>query len=76
MNRLAAWRTKLGMSQAELAAKVGATQGQISRVERGERGPGRRLALAIEEVTGGEVPASSWDDEPGQPPPKLTPRHA
>jgi transcriptional regulator with XRE-family HTH domain len=41
-------RTKLHLTQAELALHVGVTQGEISRIERGERNVSDldRLALA------------------------------
>lgn len=34
---------------------------EVSKYERGVNSPGRRRANRIAEVTGGEVPASSWD---------------
>ena len=56
------WRTAAGLSQAELAEKVGTDQSVISRLETGARGavPELEIAYAIERVTGGAVPASSW----------------
>jgi transcriptional regulator with XRE-family HTH domain len=63
---LAEWMEKAGVSQAALAARVGISQGQVSRLVAGRRSPGRRVALALERETGGEVKAASWDEPRGK----------
>lgn len=64
MNRLARWRTGRGLSQEALAERLGITQGHASRILAGKQKPGLRVALAIEALTEGEVPASCWDEPP------------
>jgi DNA-binding transcriptional regulator YdaS (Cro superfamily) len=60
--KLGAWLTRNDVGQAEFAARIGISQGQVSRLVSGARG--RRisasLAQAIDEATGGQVPVSSW----------------
>lgn len=57
-NPLAVWLNERGETLVEFGAKVGANNGTISRLVRGERGPSLHLALAIERETG--IPVSSW----------------
>lgn len=57
---LSEWLQEKGTSQEAFASAVGASQGQISRLLSGARGPGLSLAMKIEEATAGAVPASSW----------------
>jgi transcriptional regulator with XRE-family HTH domain len=57
---LTEWLKEKGTSQEAFAAVVGASQGQISRLLSGARGPGLDLAMKIEKATAGAVPASSW----------------
>ena len=40
-------RRQLGMSQTELAARLGMTQPMVSRIERGDREPTNQQAAAI-----------------------------
>ena len=40
-------RDRLGLSQAELAARLGMTQPMVSRIERGEREPTNQQGAAI-----------------------------
>ena len=51
-------REDLGLTQAELAAKLGMTQPMVSRIERGEREPtnqqGAAITLLRELLTKGE----------------------
>ncbi|WP_422932361.1 helix-turn-helix domain-containing protein [Sphingobium cupriresistens] len=47
-------------TQAEFAERVQTTPATISRLIGGTLRPGLDLALAIEEATGGQVPASTW----------------
>ncbi len=55
-NYLRAWRMKAGLSQAELAAKVGTNSNMIQYLETGERGLSakwlRRLAPALDTQPG------------------------
>ena len=41
------WRERRRLSQADLADRVGCAHSAISRIERGERGVSRTMALAI-----------------------------
>lgn len=52
---LAAFLAATGMTQAELAAKVGLTQGAISRYVRGASLPRSAAALRLKKVTGVSV---------------------
>jgi transcriptional regulator with XRE-family HTH domain len=45
-------RKKAGLTQAELAARVGITQSEVSRIERGIATPERRTARAIDKALG------------------------
>lgn len=45
---IATTRKALGLSQSELAAKLGVNQATISRMERGELKPNTRTILALE----------------------------
>ncbi|KPU83721.1 hypothetical protein JI58_07875 [Marinosulfonomonas sp. PRT-SC04] len=49
---------KLG--QAVFSESIGVTQATVSRLARGKMVPSLELALAIEVVTNGAVPVSSW----------------
>lgn len=40
---LSEWRSRQGLTQAELAEKVGVDQSYLSRLERGQRRPSARL---------------------------------
>lgn len=71
--RLRLWRERRLLSQRELAALVGMSQGSIARIERGHHRPRlstiRKLAQALD-VTPDEL--VEWDaegrqDEPGRP---------
>jgi transcriptional regulator with XRE-family HTH domain len=64
MKALGRWLRDRGISQDAFAARVGATQSQISRIVRGDRGPGIELAVAIERATDGAVPVTSWKRRP------------
>jgi hypothetical protein len=52
------------VSYPAFAQMVGADRARIHRCARGERNPSLPLALEIERVTGGKVPASSWPKRP------------
>lgn len=60
-------RARKGLTQLELAQRVGTTQSAISRIERGEESPAvarvADLLLAMgEELTLGSVPIDPWAD--------------
>ncbi len=45
-------RLRLEMTQKEMAAKIGMTQGDLSKMEKGERPIGKKLALRIGKALG------------------------
>ena len=49
------WRVAQGLSQAEIAQKLGVTQVTISKWERGEAIPHTRSATMIEKISNGTV---------------------
>lgn len=51
-NRIAAFREKVGLTQEELAAKVGMSPYAISNIERGTRAPRIHEAQRIAEALG------------------------
>lgn len=63
MSELSVFRKATGKTQAELASQLGVTQPMLSKIERGEALPGLKLAVAIERLTAGAVPAHSWVPE-------------
>ena len=56
--RLRQWRGK--RTQQEVAELLGVEQGRLSKLEAGKRVPGLALALKIQALTGGLIPASAW----------------
>lgn len=57
------FRHELGLSQGEFAARVGLrSKGHVSALERGGK-VGVRVALEIERLSGGAIPASSVNDD-------------
>jgi transcriptional regulator with XRE-family HTH domain len=52
---LRAWRQAAGISQEELAGKVGTTKSVISRIETGARDASAELLRKIADVTGNQV---------------------
>ena len=57
---LRAWRSRKGVSQAWVAEHLGRSQAYISMLETSQSGIGTDVAFDLEELSGGEVPASSW----------------
>lgn len=57
-------QTDRGLNWKALAHRLGCSANGLSFWLNRRRTPNRRFAVAIERVTNGEVPASSWDDEP------------
>lgn len=67
--KLAAWIEASGTPKNKLAAELSVTPSLITHYTSGRRRPSRVLAIAIEKITKGEVPASLWH-EPGPPLPR------
>lgn len=65
MSDLRTRRKELGLTLAQLAAKVGVSEGQLSRIERGGK-PSLSSALAIERETGISVGALVRNATPRQ----------
>lgn len=59
-NKLVGYLLKHQITQSEFARMIGTHQTTISRLCRGALVPTLWLAFAIEERTGGDVPASYW----------------
>lgn len=57
-------RQELGLSQVEFAARIGLTsKGHMSEIERGKAQPSVRVALEIEKLSEGRLPAASLNDD-------------
>lgn len=54
------WIDGSGMSRDEVASELGINRTHLDKVCRGARRPGLALALGIEKLTGGAIPASDW----------------
>lgn len=63
---LGAFIKERDLSLSGFAAQVETHSAHLGRLISGERSPGLELALAIEKVTGGAVPASSWVESKGK----------
>jgi transcriptional regulator with XRE-family HTH domain len=48
------------VSAVDLAKTLGCSRAYISLMRKGERSPGRNLAVALAEITEGSVPVDSW----------------
>lgn len=59
-------REKEGLSQKDLAERLGCNQSAISYIESGSISPGLRLSLKIETWSKGEIPALSWVKPQGE----------
>ncbi|RVQ08889.1 XRE family transcriptional regulator [Sinorhizobium meliloti] len=57
---LAIWRKSRKLSQCELASEVGVSRWMVNRIERGERNPSLKLAIRVQEITGGLVTAKDF----------------
>ena len=62
--KIGAYRKQKGLTLAELALKVGVTEGSMSRYENGERTPAREIMVAIREATAGAVQPNDFFDSP------------
>jgi transcriptional regulator with XRE-family HTH domain len=57
-------RAELALSQSEFAEAVGlSSKGHVSQIERGEASCSVPVALKIEELSGGRVPADQLNDD-------------
>lgn len=54
------------MTDAEFGALVGVSQSQVSRIKNDASKPSLEVAVAIEKVTNGEVPAKSFVEKSGE----------
>lgn len=57
---LAGWREGNGVSQGRVASSLGVTQATVAGWEAGHRRPELHTALALEDLTEGDVPVESW----------------
>lgn len=60
MEKLASYLTANGITQAVFAGRVGISQGALSKLCAGPKGPSLETALAIERETGGTVSVADW----------------
>lgn len=60
MNTLQSYLTENGISQADFAARIGVTQGTVSKLCAGTIVPRMRTAQAIHAATDGKVPVAAW----------------
>ena len=60
MNHLRSYITLRCIKQSDFAAVLGITQSMVSRLITGATTPSLDLAVRIERVTDGAVPASAW----------------
>lgn len=63
MSKLASYLEQARVSQADFAAALGVKQPTVSRLVNGVQRPSLDLAIAIERVTRGAVPFTSWASE-------------
>lgn len=59
---LRAWMAAENVSGGVLALQLGCCREHISNLRQGKSAPGRTLAIQIERVTRGAVPAHAWDE--------------
>ncbi|MGG3210962.1 helix-turn-helix transcriptional regulator [Geobacillus stearothermophilus] len=52
MNKIKKIRILMGMTQKDVAEKIGVTQAMYSMIENGKRKPGKKTAAKIEELFG------------------------
>lgn len=62
MSPLAGWMQSQGVSQNELALRLGTSRQNVQHWVKGKSRPGLYFALALEAMTGHEVLAESWLD--------------
>lgn len=62
--KLSRWLDSAGMTRYELADHLKIGRAHADKICRGERRPSLELAIAIEKLTRGAIPASSWLSTP------------
>ena len=63
MTHFSAYLSERGIRQSDFAARIGATQGTISRLANGLVLPSLELAVIIERETSGRVKATDWIEQ-------------
>jgi len=58
--RLKDWRKGAGMSAETFAGMIGVTRANVTNIETGYRNPSASVAIEIDLLTDGEVPAATW----------------
>lgn len=58
--RLREWLAAQGISQAELARRLGVTPGAVGHWCSGRSHPSLALAVTLADITSGSVPVRSW----------------
>lgn len=59
-NKLSKWIDASGLTRDEVAGELGVNRTYLDMLCRGARRPGLRLALEIERITSGALPAAEW----------------
>ena len=72
MSNLSEYIASKGMTRSEFAKTVGISAPYLSEILSGAKRPSLNLAFRIEEITGGEVPASGWVEPSYSPLPAST----
>lgn len=62
--KLSDWRKREGLTQVQVAEKIGRTHPTVSRIEAGEHRPDWATLEAITALTGGEVTPNDFIDLP------------
>lgn len=62
---LEAWRRERGLTQFRAGILLGMEPSQVSKIERGDRRPGRTTAVKIFHITDEAVPVEAWDEGTG-----------
>lgn len=62
--KLSGWLDAAGMTRYQLADRLNVARGHVDKICNGERRPSLELALEIEQLTDGAVPAAYWTSVP------------
>lgn len=60
------WRTRAGLTQAQIAHRLGVHVQYVSDLERGRRTPSYALALSIRDMSGGAISLDSFGASVGK----------
>lgn len=74
MNRIAELRKELGLTQSELAARLGIKQNTLSQYETGLRPPSSRIVLLLSDICDASPGYILGEDTPRKPVKSSTPR--